>query len=165
MAEIVKIQIRRGTAALWASENPVLGSGEPAYETDTNRKKIGNGTDNYNDLPYWDEDTITIQAARNRNTTNTYLMSEGVFMNKVPVYFDEDLFLTGISASTDGNESWVAEVHDDGALIPGATLTLSSESEKQDNTLNIPISAGSKLMFYVNGSKIKRPRILITLRK
>jgi hypothetical protein len=39
----LKIRLRRGTAAQWASANPVLSSGEAGFVTDTNTLKIGNG--------------------------------------------------------------------------------------------------------------------------
>jgi hypothetical protein len=48
----VQIQLRGGTAAQWASANPILAEREFVTETDTNKTKIGNGVDNYNDLPY-----------------------------------------------------------------------------------------------------------------
>ena len=38
------IQIRRGIAAAWTSENPVLAGGEFGLETDTGKTKIGNGS-------------------------------------------------------------------------------------------------------------------------
>lgn len=50
MAE--RIQIRRDTANNWEITNPVLAQGEPAYEIDTKKFKVGNGINNYNDLPY-----------------------------------------------------------------------------------------------------------------
>ena len=45
-------QLRRGTAADWQRVNPILASGEPAYETDLGGFKIGNGVDRWNTLPY-----------------------------------------------------------------------------------------------------------------
>ncbi len=45
-----RIQFRRGTAAELSAANPKLGVGEPAFATDTNVLKIGDGSDNYNDL-------------------------------------------------------------------------------------------------------------------
>ena len=48
----VRIQFRRGTAAEWAAANPVLAAGELGYETDTAKFKLGNATDNWNDLVY-----------------------------------------------------------------------------------------------------------------
>lgn len=46
------LQFRRGTAALWASSNPVLAAGEFGFETDTNKGKIGNGVTVWNSLSY-----------------------------------------------------------------------------------------------------------------
>lgn len=47
-----QIQLRRDTAANWASTNPVLGQGEPGFETDTGGFKIGDGTTNWNSLAH-----------------------------------------------------------------------------------------------------------------
>lgn len=51
---MTQIKLRRDTAANFTSKNPVLGQGEPAYETDTKKMKIGDGTTAYNDLAYFD---------------------------------------------------------------------------------------------------------------
>lgn len=48
----VQFLFRRGTAAQWTSSNPVLGSGEPGFETDTGKMKIGNGSDDWGTLSY-----------------------------------------------------------------------------------------------------------------
>lgn len=48
----VNVQMKRDTAANWASNNPQLLNGQRALETDTLKTKTGNGTDLYNDLPY-----------------------------------------------------------------------------------------------------------------
>ena len=45
-----RIQVRRGTAAELAAANPVLAKGEPAFATDTNTLKIGDGTTAYSSL-------------------------------------------------------------------------------------------------------------------
>ena len=49
---MTKIQLRRDTSTNWTSTNPVLASGEPAFETDTGKFKIGDGVTAYNSLPY-----------------------------------------------------------------------------------------------------------------
>lgn len=45
------IQLRRDTAAQWASKNPVLAAGEPGLATDTGVVKYGNGVTPWNSLP------------------------------------------------------------------------------------------------------------------
>jgi hypothetical protein len=50
MAHIIKF--RRDSATRWRQANPVLGEGEPGYERDTGKFKIGNGNAAWTDLPY-----------------------------------------------------------------------------------------------------------------
>lgn len=54
MARVIKItfQLRRGLHDKWIEENPILSEGEPAFETDTFRLKIGDGKTTYQALPY-----------------------------------------------------------------------------------------------------------------
>lgn len=47
-----RIQFRRGTAAAWTAANPVLATGEPGFETDTGKFKLGDGTTAWVDLDY-----------------------------------------------------------------------------------------------------------------
>jgi hypothetical protein len=52
-----RIQLRRDSAAAWASNNPILASGEMGIElqvvnTDPVKIKVGNGIHNWNTLPY-----------------------------------------------------------------------------------------------------------------
>lgn len=49
---MTKIQIRRDTSSNWQQYNPTPSSGEPCYETDTGKFKIGNGEQPYNQLEY-----------------------------------------------------------------------------------------------------------------
>lgn len=46
------IQLRGGTAAALSAENPILACREVAVEYDTGKAKVGNGTDDWNSLPY-----------------------------------------------------------------------------------------------------------------
>lgn len=50
------IKFRRDTSANWTSINPIPAQGEPCYETDTGKLKIGNGSDTYTALPYASDD-------------------------------------------------------------------------------------------------------------
>ena len=45
-------KLRRGMSADWTRVNPILEAGEPAFEIDTLKLKIGNGLTPWNDLPY-----------------------------------------------------------------------------------------------------------------
>lgn len=46
-------QFRRGPATEWTTDNPVLHNGEPGYEDDTGRLKMGDGVQAWNDLDYF----------------------------------------------------------------------------------------------------------------
>lgn len=47
------IQLRRSSAAAWASADPVLAVGEVGLETDTLKFKAGNGSSLWSELPYY----------------------------------------------------------------------------------------------------------------
>lgn len=54
MAKIIKttFKLKRGTAAKWLENNPILAEGEPGFELDTNKLKIGDGITSWRNLPY-----------------------------------------------------------------------------------------------------------------
>ena len=72
MAKIIKalFQLKRGAASTWELLNPVLSAGEPGFEIDTGKLKIGDGKTQWNSLSYfndnakfthkWDGTTLTI---------------------------------------------------------------------------------------------------------
>lgn len=51
----VTIQLKRGSSLAWQRLNPTLAIGEPGFEKDTYRLKIGDGITPWNELPYQDE--------------------------------------------------------------------------------------------------------------
>lgn len=62
MPNILKttLKFKRGKASEWQDNNLVLAAAEPGFEIDTGKLKIGNGTDHWNDLPYINEDEISL---------------------------------------------------------------------------------------------------------
>jgi hypothetical protein len=48
-----RIILRRDGSTNWESQNPVLLSGEPGYETDTGKFKIGDGNSTWSNLNYY----------------------------------------------------------------------------------------------------------------
>lgn len=51
-----ELRLRRGTSSDWLTRNPVLQTGEPGYETNTGKLKIGNGSTPWSELPYINPD-------------------------------------------------------------------------------------------------------------
>ncbi len=49
----ITIKLRRGTAAQWTAQNPVLAEGEIGLETDTRKFKAGDGTTAWTGLLYY----------------------------------------------------------------------------------------------------------------
>jgi len=61
-----QIKLRRDTAANWASEDPVLASGEPGYDITNNILKIGDGSSTWTGLAsIYDPNTNIVPAADN----------------------------------------------------------------------------------------------------
>ena len=60
---IYTIQLKRGKASSWLTLNPILAPGEPGFEIDTGKIKIGNGVDTWLSLKYIGEDkTLVVNA-------------------------------------------------------------------------------------------------------
>ena len=57
-----QIQLRRGTAADWTTVNPTLAAGELGVELDTGKRKLGNGVDDWQTLPYEIRIVVLTQA-------------------------------------------------------------------------------------------------------
>lgn len=59
MADIymkLKFYFKRGNAETWTKKNILLGPGEPGFELDTGKLKVGDGVHAWNDLPYINDD-------------------------------------------------------------------------------------------------------------
>lgn len=77
MAEIYKttFQLRRGNAAVWETNNPILKRGEPGFVIDENKLKIGDGVTPWNDLKYIsDSNNASISA-----DGNSIILSDNIF--------------------------------------------------------------------------------------
>jgi len=52
VTDLYRFKLRRGTAAQWASADPVLAEGEPGVELGTGQMKLGDGTTPWTELPW-----------------------------------------------------------------------------------------------------------------
>ena len=109
--------------------------------------------------------SLNYSFSRKQNSTSIYLEHNGTFSNLTPVVITEDCLLKSISASTNGNETWVAEIHANGVLIPGATVNITGADNGITNDLGIVVTAGTKLSGFCNGTNINRPTIIVELIK
>lgn len=78
MAQVIRttFKFRRNLASYWEKKNPVLAEGEPCFELDTGKLKIGNGTTAYNDLPYINSNSVQIEIAT-KDIIGAVLSSDG----------------------------------------------------------------------------------------
>ena len=58
-----RMQQRRGTASQWTSANPILNAAEMGWESDTNKFKIGYGTNHWADLDYFIDANSTVNPS------------------------------------------------------------------------------------------------------
>ena len=86
-------------------------------------------------------------------------MIDGLMSNVVPIEAHEDMILDSIIIGTDQNETWIGEVHGNGSLIAGATLSIVAGDSKTISNLGIGILKGVKISLYCNGIGIEKPRI------
>jgi hypothetical protein len=84
-----RMQQRRGTASQWTSANPVLNAGEIGWESDTNKFKIGDGTNHWADVDYF------IDA---NSTTNPSFGSSIVFEGSTANDYETTLAITDPTA-------------------------------------------------------------------
>jgi hypothetical protein len=52
MSQYVTLKLKRGTSTEWSTTNPTLAVGEPGFETDSGKMKIGDGIATWTNLPY-----------------------------------------------------------------------------------------------------------------
>lgn len=70
-----KFYFKRGKAASWTEKNILLGPGEPGFEIDTGRLKVGDGVRTWNNLPYLTENEI-------KNEINKYFNDVAYFIGQ-----------------------------------------------------------------------------------
>ncbi len=164
-----KFYFRRGQSQSWTEQNIVLGPGEPGFELDTGKLKIGNGTTAWNDLPYINSSSNPIvnenpyfeTATDNLPTEN---VKEGTFclLNGKSLYVysgDEWKELKGKDATID-----VIKIKESSSKVGGQeynnindainNATNGSVVKIGDDTTVISIPSGKNLTVNLNGTKI-----------
>jgi hypothetical protein len=119
---------------------------------------VYNGTDwEARELPV----TFNVSGAVNSNrVTNQYISSDGIGMFLSPFILPEDATLKYMSASCAVTGTWTAEVHVNGTLFTGATVTVTSAKKAYIKFTSIlSFNAGDEIQLYLNGTNIDKPRI------
>lgn len=116
------IQIRRDTAANWASANPVLAQGELGVELDTNKFKIGNGSSAWSSLSYLIDVGNYLTASSTNTLTNKTI---SVDSNTVSGVAASSFVISNSSGNIDGSASQKA--------IPSGDVVGTSDSQTLTN--------------------------------
>lgn len=144
----VTIQVRRDTAANWTSANPTLASGEWAFETDTKKLKIGDGSTAWTSLPYGtilnaQAGTTTIPPLQFVSGTNLTTPAAGA------VEYDGTVFYGDFAASARG------ALPAESLLVLNTAYTLTSQTAVQkifnntaSGTITLPVGNYQFECFY-----------------
>ena len=125
------MQQRRGTAAQWTSYNPILNTGEIGYESDTNKFKIGDGTNHWADLSYFvDADTLIDGAPGLLDTLNELAAAIG----------DDPAFFTTVATNLSNHQSDTTNIHGIADTAELATKTFAAELLTNATKSNITIT-------------------------
>jgi hypothetical protein len=144
-----RMQQRRGTASQWTSANPVLNAGEMGWESDTNKFKIGDGTNHWADLDYFADTNSTVNPAFGTSITFEGATADSyeTTLQVTDPTADRTITLPNVTGTviTTGNLSDITDigVFTSTITMEGSTandfeLTLSAGDPTADRTLTFP---------------------------
>jgi len=149
-----RMQQRRGTASQWTSSNPVLNAGEMGWESDTNKFKIGDGTNHWADLDYFADINSTVNPAFGTSITfegATADSYETVLQVTDPTA-DRTITLPNVTGTviTTGNLSDITDIGVftstitmEGSTADAHELTISAGDPTADRTATFPDATGT----------------------
>jgi hypothetical protein len=149
-----RMQQRRGTAAQWTSANPVLNAGEMGWESDTNKFKIGDGTNHWANIDYFADVNSTVNPA-----FGTSIVFEGATADSYETTLqvtdptaDRTITLPNVDGTviTTGNLSditnigvFTSTITMEGATANDHELTISAGDPTADRTATFPDATGT----------------------
>ncbi len=146
-----KIQVRRGLAASWTFENPVLSSGELGLETDTYKLKIGNGTTAWNSLDYFAIPLVTSASSSLVSYIDTQINS---LIDASPGTLDT---LNELAAAINDDPAFFSNIYNS-ITSASATAFNSAFSSASANTTYQINAASSVYLTIANGASTYVPQ-------
>ena len=149
-----RMQQRRGTASQWTSANPVLNAGEMGWESDTNKFKIGDGTNHWNDLDYFADINSTVNPAFGTSITFEGATADSyeTTLQVTDPTADRTITLPNVTGTviTTGNLSDITDIGVftstitmEGSTADAFELTLSAGDPTADRTITFPDATGT----------------------
>lgn len=128
---LVRIQIRRDTAANWTAANPVLAAGEPAVESDTGSRKTGDGIRNWSALPYDIESGLTSATPATLGTAAAGTATKAAradHVHAIPTSISTGTIATSGNVTVGGNLTVTGSLSSGSTSVPAANVTDLSEA-------------------------------------
>ena len=149
-----RMQQRRGTASQWTSANPVLNAGEMGWESDTNKFKIGDGTNHWADLDYFSDINSTVNPAFGTSITFEGATADSyeTTLQVTDPTADRTITLPNVTGTviTTGNLSDITDIGVftstitmEGSTADAFELTLSAGDPSADRTITFPDATGT----------------------
>lgn len=117
------IQLRRGTAAQWTAANPTLAAGEFGVETDTGKRKVGDGSTAWASLPYSvlsNDSRLTDTRTPTDNSVTSAKIVDGAIVN-ADINASAAIDLSKLAAQAD--KTFVGNVSGGSAVPTAVTAT------------------------------------------
>ena len=137
------IKFRRDTSTNWTSVNPIPAQGEPCYETDTGKLKIGNGSDNYVALPYVSDggggagttdytqlenkpQINSVELTGNKTLNDLGIQAKGNYLTALP----DNAVTTDTTQTISGNKTFTKGITTTD-IYPAGEITFNSTSQQR----------------------------------
>lgn len=144
LTKTVSIRIRRDTSSNWSSKNPILKVGEPGLETDTRKLKFGDGTTQWNNLPYSGIDINDSNLLENIDDRVASLIKEG---SNIDVSYNDntnELTISAVGLQLAGNYATIVN-----GKVPASELPSYVDDVLEFNNLASFPSSGEGDKIYV----------------
>ena len=149
-----RMQQRKGTAAQWTAANPILNAGEIGWESDTNKFKIGDGTNHWADLDYFADINSTVNPAFGTSITFEGATADSyeTTLQVTDPTADRTITLPNVSGTviTTGNLSDITDIGVftgsitiEGTTADGFETTLAVTDPTADRTITFPDATGT----------------------
>jgi len=107
---------------------------------------------------------MTFSGRDNANNSNEYARLGEFTSNQAGGRLMRNMTLTGISAQTNGAETWTVRVRKNGVVTNLASLALAAVSGAQGE-FNVDFNAGDSVEVFIDGTSVDRPLIRLEFRQ
>lgn len=163
MAQVIKttFKLRRGSSETWSKNNPILAYGEPGYQLDGNRLKIGDGVTPWNQLEYLDN--LLLKGYYNNENNEFYwdaAFSEKIkgVPNKMYIdlstnqlyHYENRFFAVGATSSIMASETvaGIAKLYNDCGLQEDGSMTQKAITEELNKKIELTVKEEEELIVF-----------------